>query len=67
MKRQIIHLQDESDLLVAYPSKVEQGLMVNVPVTAIFPDGRKFDTVMGKLTEKGLAEVERQMKAEGML
>jgi len=64
MKRKLIRV-DEDGLdengegfdLKARPEAVASGLMINVPVTLIFPDGRKLDTYQVQITPKGLQKL----------
>lgn len=72
MKRQIIQV-DESGLdengegfdLTANSETISSGLMINVPVTLIYPDGRSFDTVRAEITPKGMVELAKVLPMSG--
>jgi len=51
--------------LTANPETIANGLMVNVPVTLIFPDGRRFDTVRAEMTAKGMARLAQILPMTG--
>lgn len=69
MKREVIHVDadgvspdGDTFELVATPDAIRDGFMVNVPVTLVFPDGRRLDTTQAKVTPLGMAVAELEMK-----
>lgn len=71
MKREIIKVDDngvsadgETFDMVASPDAIRDGLMVNVPVTLVFPDGRRFDTTEARITPFGQKVIAKQLADE---
>lgn len=72
MKREIIYVNengispDGDDFeFAATPEAIKTGVMINVPVTLVFPDGRRFDTKQAKITPIGIAMFEKASGKRG--
>jgi hypothetical protein len=72
MKREIIHVDadgrgpDGDDFtLTATQEAVQAGLMVNVAVTCVFPDGRRLDTTQARITPVGMAVLQKHFGQGG--
>ena len=50
--------------LAAEPWVVQAGLMINVPVTLIFSDGREVKTFQAKITPEGVKQISKQISEE---
>lgn len=73
MKREIVYVNEkgigpdgEDFALAATPEAIKAGLMINVPVTLVFPDGRRLDTNQAKITPIGLAIIEKDFGKGGV-
>ena len=72
MKRQVVQV-NESGLdengegfdIAATSEAITAGWMVNVPVTLVFPDGRKMDTNRAELTPRGLNRLAQILPVTG--
>ena len=49
----------------AEPWAVQAGLMVNVPVTLIYPGGEEVSTLQAKITPKGMVKLAEILPREG--
>lgn len=72
MKRQVIAVNefgidaDGHDYSIgATTEAIQAGFMVNLPVTLVFPDGRRFDTTQARLTPVGIAMMEKTFGVGG--
>lgn len=51
--------------LVAEPWAIQAGLMVNVPVTLVFPCGKEVNTLLAKITPEGMIELAKSLPRDG--
>lgn len=63
MDRHGVSAEGDTFDLVASPDAVDAGLMVNEPVTLIYPDGRRVNTTQAKITKLGMTIAASQMAA----
>ena len=66
MKREIVYVNEkgigpdgDDFALAATQEAIKAGLMINVPVTLVFPDGRRLDTNQAKITPFGFALIKK--------
>jgi len=68
MKREIIYVDEngvtpdgDSFELSATPEAIKSGVMINLPVTLVFPDGRRLDTNQAKVAPIGMTMFEKAL------